>query len=89
VGITSISPGTVFTQRTAPLPHHPPPKQRRYSRSPPKPPYFINKNFKFSKTVSRLSKPRVSRRALVRSFDDCAGKRSIPPIPKSRPADVN
>ncbi|KAG7578888.1 hypothetical protein ISN45_Aa03g030530 [Arabidopsis thaliana x Arabidopsis arenosa] len=88
VGIIAISPGTVFTQRTAPLPHHPPLKQRRYSRSPPKPPDFINKTFKFFKTVSRLSKPRVSHRALVRSFDNCAGKRSIPPIPESRPADV-
>ncbi|KAG7530824.1 Retrotransposon gag domain [Arabidopsis suecica] len=83
--IMAASPGTVAT---APLPLHPPPKQLRYSRSPPKPPDFIDKTLKFSKTVLRLSKPRVSRRALVSSFDDCAGKRSIPPIHESRPADV-
>ncbi|KAG7556934.1 Retrotransposon gag domain [Arabidopsis suecica] len=84
-GIIAASPGTVAT---APLPLHPPPKQLRYSLSPTKPLDIINKTFKFFKTVSRLSKLRVSRRALVRSFDDCAGKRSIPPIPESRPADV-
>ncbi|KAG7530825.1 Retrotransposon gag domain [Arabidopsis suecica] len=83
--IMAASPGTVAT---APLPLHPPPKQLRYSRSPPKPPDFINKTLKFSKTVLRLSKPRLSRRALVSSFNDCAGKRSIPPIHESRPADV-
>ncbi|KAG7585640.1 hypothetical protein ISN45_Aa02g009840 [Arabidopsis thaliana x Arabidopsis arenosa] len=79
---------TAVTSTTAPLLLHPPPKKQRYSRPPPKPPDLINKNLKFFNTVSRLSKPRVSRRALVRSFDDCVGKRSIPPIPKSRPADV-
>ncbi|KAG7578938.1 Retrotransposon gag domain [Arabidopsis thaliana x Arabidopsis arenosa] len=83
--ISAASPGTIAT---APLPLHPPPKQIRYSRSPPKPPDFINKTLKFSKTVLWLSKPRVFRRVLVSSFDDCAGKRSIPPIPESRPADV-
>ncbi|KAG7567854.1 hypothetical protein ISN45_Aa04g006930 [Arabidopsis thaliana x Arabidopsis arenosa] len=87
-GITAMSPGIAVTSTTAPLLLHPLPKQLRYSRSPPKPPDFLNMNFKFFKTVSRLSKPRVSRRALVCSFDDCVGKRSIPPIPKSRPADV-
>ncbi|KAG7599242.1 hypothetical protein ISN44_As06g034340 [Arabidopsis suecica] len=83
--IMAASPGTVAT---APLPLHPPPQQLMYSRSPPKPPDFINKTLKFSKTVLRLSKPRVSRRALVSSFDDCAGKRSRPPIPKPCPADI-
>ncbi|KAG7567104.1 hypothetical protein ISN45_Aa04g000080 [Arabidopsis thaliana x Arabidopsis arenosa] len=83
--IMAASPGTVAT---APLPLHPPPKQLRYSRSPLKPPDFINKTFKFFKTVSRLSKPRVSRRALVSSFDDCAGKRSKPHIPKPHLADI-
>ncbi|CAL9232332.1 unnamed protein product [Arabidopsis halleri] len=87
-GITAISPGTTVTSTTAPLLLHPPPKRLRYSSPPPKPPDFINKTLKFSKTVSRLSKPRVSRQALVRSFDDCAGKRSIPPIPKFHPANV-
>ncbi|KAG7533144.1 hypothetical protein ISN45_Aa08g007760 [Arabidopsis thaliana x Arabidopsis arenosa] len=86
--ITAASLRTAVTSTTAPLPLHPPPKQLRYSRSPPKPPDFINKTFKIFKTVSRLSKPRVSRRALVHSFDDCAGKRSIPPIPTSHPADI-
>ncbi|CAL9231812.1 unnamed protein product, partial [Arabidopsis halleri] len=84
-GITAASPGTVVT---APFPLHPPPKRLRYSSPPLKPPDFINKTLKFSKTVLRLSKQRVSRRALVRSFDDCVGKRSIPPIPKPRLADI-
>jgi len=35
-----------------------------------------------------LSKPRVSHRALLCSFDDCAGKQGIPPIPESHPSDV-
>ncbi|KAG7529567.1 hypothetical protein ISN44_Un133g000010, partial [Arabidopsis suecica] len=83
---TTTSVKTVVMSTTAPLLLHPPPEQLRYSRSPPKPPDFINKTFKIFKTVSRLSKPRVSRRALVRSFDDCACKRSIPPIPKSHRA---
>ncbi|KAG7564186.1 hypothetical protein ISN44_As10g009510 [Arabidopsis suecica] len=86
--ITATSPETVVTSTTAPLLLHPPPKKLRYSRSPPKPPDFINKTFKIFKTVSRLNKLRVSRRALVRSFDDCAGKQSIPPIPTSHPADI-
>jgi len=88
VQITAPIAGPVVTPTNAPLPLHPPPKRLRYSSPPPKSPDIINKSLKFPKTVSRLSKPRVSRRALVCSFDDCAGKRSIPPIPESYPADV-
>ncbi|CAB81149.1 hypothetical protein [Arabidopsis thaliana] len=38
--------------------------------------------------VVELCKLRVFRRVLVRSFYDCAGKRSVPPIPDSHPADA-
>jgi len=86
VQITAISPSTPVKSHTAPLLLHPPPKRLRYSSPPPKPLDFINKTLKFPKIVLRLSKPRVSRRALVLSFDDCAGKRSIPPTPESHPA---
>ncbi|KAG7583528.1 hypothetical protein ISN44_As08g030360 [Arabidopsis suecica] len=86
--ITADIPGPVVTTTNAPLPLHPPPKRLRYSSLPSKPPDFINKTLQFPKTVLRFSKPRVSRRALVLSFDDCAGKRSRLPIPLSCPADV-
>jgi len=87
-GITAISPGTTVTSHTAPLLLHPPPKRLRYSSPPPKPPDFINKTLKFPITILRLSKPRVSHRALVLSFDDFPGQRSIPPIPEFHPADA-
>jgi len=82
------TPGTTVTSPTAPLPFAATPKRQRYSSPPPKPPGFINKSFKSPKTVLRLSKPRVSRRVLVLSFDDCAGKWSRPPIPLSYSADI-
>ncbi|KAG7636042.1 hypothetical protein ISN45_At02g005790 [Arabidopsis thaliana x Arabidopsis arenosa] len=88
VGITAVSPSTTVTSRNAPLILHPPPKRLRYSSPPPKPPDIINKTLKFPKTILRLSKPRVSRRALVLSVDDYAGKRSIPPILEFHPADA-
>jgi len=72
--ITTISLRTTVTSNTTPLLLHPPPKRLRYSSPSPKPPDFINKTLKFSKTILLLSKPRVSHRALVRSFDDCAEK---------------
>ncbi|KAG7648654.1 hypothetical protein ISN45_At01g037190 [Arabidopsis thaliana x Arabidopsis arenosa] len=86
--VDAASPRQTVKSSTAPLLLNPPPKRLRYSSPPPTPPDFICKTFKFSKTVSRLSKPRVSRRVLVSSFDDCEGKRSIPPIPKCHPTDV-
>jgi len=87
-GITAISSSTTVTSHNAPLILHPPPKRLRYSSPPPKPPDIINKTLKFPKTVLRLSKPRVSRRALVLSVDDYARKRSIPPIPEFYPVDA-
>jgi len=88
VQITAAILGPVVTTTTASLQLHPPPRRQRYSYLPLKPTDIINLTLKFPKTVSRFSKPRVSRRALVCSFDDCAGKRSIPPILESHPADV-
>jgi len=80
--------GHVVTTTNAPLQLHPPPKRQRYSSLPSKPPDTINMTLKFPKTILRFRKPRVSHRALVCSSDDCAGKRSIPPILESHPADV-
>jgi len=86
--ITAKSLGTTVMSPTIPLLLHPPPKRPRNQSPPLKPPYVINKSLKFIKTVLWLCKLRVSRRALFRSFDDCAGKRSVPPIPESHPADA-
>ena len=88
VEFTADTPGITVTSPTAPSLLDPPHKRLRNSFPPPKTPDFINKSLKFPKTVSRFSKPRVSRRALVCSFDDCGGKRSIPSIHESHPADT-
>jgi len=88
VEFTVDTPGTIVKSPTAPLLLDPPPKRLRYSSPPLKPLDFINQSFKFPKTVLRLSKPRVSRRVLVLFFDDCAGKRSRPPIPLFCTAEV-
>jgi len=82
--IDVVSPGRIVKSSTTPLLLIQPPKRLRYLSPLSKLPDFINTTLKFSKTVSQL----VSRWLLVSSFDDFAGKRSIPPILESHPADL-
>ena len=79
VSQTPTSTRGIDKLRSAPFILHSHPIKLRYSPSPLKPPDFINKTLKFCKTVSRLSKQRVSCQAFVYSFDDCLRKRSIQP----------
>jgi len=82
------TPSTIVTSPTTPLLLDPPLKRQWYSSPPPKPPDIINKTLKYLETVLRFTKPRVSRRGLVFSFDDCEGKRSRQPIPLFCPSDI-
>lgn len=80
---------SVPQQRATHLPPPTPRRKQRYASSNPPPPKFINKNFKGSKTALPLTKPRDSRRELVSSFDDVAGKRSVPPIATAHPSPIH
>ncbi|XP_023633341.1 uncharacterized protein LOC111828974 [Capsella rubella] len=88
VDLTTASLSPVLNRKASPPILQRPREKQRYATSLPKSSHMINKTFKGTKTVLQLTKPRDYRRALVGSFDDVAGRRGVPPIPRLCPAAV-
>ncbi|XP_023644229.1 uncharacterized protein LOC111832123 [Capsella rubella] len=86
VDLTAANLSPVLNRKASPPILQRPREKQRDACSLPKPSHIIDKTFKGTKTVLQLTKPQDYRRALVGSFDDVAGKRSVPPTPQSCPA---